>query len=93
MATWDAREWLADRMQVAREDLKVRSIDRYGETETQVRYEQDGQAVARLTVNGPLREMLQKEGEGRWEIKAQIGAGTGDVHRLELPETDEIIYE
>jgi hypothetical protein len=93
MATWDGRAWLADRMQVAREDLKVRSIDRYGESETQVRYERDGQAVARLTVNGPLREMLQKEGEGRWEIKAQIGSGTGDVHLLELPETDEIIYE
>jgi hypothetical protein len=92
MATWDARDWLADMMAVAREDLTVRSIDRYGETETQVRYEQGGAAVARLTVTGPLREMLQKDGEGRWEIKAQIGAGTAEVHRLELPETDEIVY-
>lgn len=92
MAKWDARRWLADMMDLSQEDLSVRSIDRYGESETQVRYEQGGTAVARLTVTGPLREMLQKEGQGRWEIKAQIGAGTAEVHRLELPETDEIVY-
>ena len=92
MAMWDAREYLADLMGVARGDLTVRSVDRYGETETQVRYEQDNSVVARLTVKGPLREMLEKEGEGRLEIRFQIGAGTQKVHEMVLPETDEISY-
>ena len=92
MATWDAREWVAAQMGIEYGDLSVRSIDRYGDSETQVRYEQNGVAVARLTVNGPMREMLEKEGEGSWMIKAQIGSGTQDVHTLELPETEEIVY-
>lgn len=92
MATWNAGEWLTGIMGLTVGDLTVRSIDRYGPAETQVRYEQDGQAVARLTVIGPVRAMLVKEGDGKWEIKAQIGSGTSDVHNLELPETDEIVY-
>ena len=92
MATWDAREWLTGLMGLEEGDLSVRSIDRYGLEETQVRYEHAGQAVARITVNGPVREMLQLEGQGLWVVKAQIGSGTSDVHRIELPETDEIVY-
>jgi hypothetical protein len=92
MAKWDAREWLAGLMGLEAGDLTVRSTDRYGSEETQVRYEQDGLAVARLTVKGPVREMLEKEGEGLWLIKAQIGSGTSDVHSFELPETEEVVY-
>ena len=92
MATWDAREWLAGLMSLNEGDLTVRSIDRYGDSETQVRYEQGGQAVARLTVTGPVREMLEQEGQGLWVIKAQMGSGTRDVHSIKLPETDEIVY-
>ena len=92
MAIWDARKWLGSLMDLSEGDLTVRSIDRYGDSETQVRYEQGGQAVARLTVTGPVREMLEQEGQGLWVIKAQIGSGTSDIHGLELPETDEIVY-
>ena len=92
MSRWDAREWLTGLMGSEEGGLSVRSIDRYGHEETQVRYEQGGQAVARLTVTGPVREMLEHEGQGRWVIKAQIGSGTRDVHIIELPETDEIVY-
>ena len=58
MATWDAQEWLTGLMGLSVGDLTVRSIDRYGSAETQVRYEQGGEAVVRLTVTGPVREML-----------------------------------
>jgi hypothetical protein len=43
-------------------------------------------------VTGPVREMLEQEGQGRWVIKAQIGSSTSDVHSIELSETDEIVY-
>jgi hypothetical protein len=92
MATWDTRKWLSGVSGIPEEELAVRSVDRYGDRETQVRYEQAGEAVARVTVVGPVREMLQREGEGRWEIKAQIGSGTSDVHTMTLPETEEITY-
>lgn len=92
MAAWDAKAWLAGLMSVDSGVLAVRSVDRYGAAETQVRYEQDGQAVARLTVTGPIREMLVKAGDGHWLVKAQIGSGTSDVHEIRLPETDEIVY-
>jgi hypothetical protein len=92
MATWDARAWLAGLMGLEQGDLAVRSIDHYGPSETQVRYERDGEAVARLTVTGPVREMLEQEGQGLWVIKAQIGSGTSDVHNIEVPETDEVVY-
>jgi hypothetical protein len=92
MAAWDAREWLTGLMGLSVGELTVRSIDRYGPAETQVRYERGGQAVVRLTVTGPVREMFEQEGQGRWVIKAQIGSGASDVHSIELPETDEIVY-
>ncbi len=92
MATWDAREWLASLMGLEPGALVVRSIDHYGPSETQVRYERDGEAVVRLTVTGPVREMLEHEGQGLWVIKAQIGSGTRDVHSIEIPEVDEVVY-
>jgi hypothetical protein len=92
MAAWDAKAWLASLMSVGADELAVRSIDRYGATETQVRYEQAGAAVARVTVTGPVREMLVKPGDGYWVVKAQIGSGTNDVHELRLPESEEIVY-
>jgi hypothetical protein len=93
LAKWDARSWIAGLMDVDEADLTTRSIDRYGETETQARYELAGDVVARLTVAGPVRPFLTQEGHGHWEIKAQIGSGSDDVHLLELPEVDEIVYE
>ena len=77
MAKGDAREWLAALMGLEAGDLTVRSTDRYGPDETQVRYERGGLAVARLTVKGPVREMLEKEGEGLWVIKASKRKTTG----------------
>jgi len=93
VARWDAQAWVAGLIGVSQDDLAVRSIDRYGPSETQVRYDHAGDVVARLTVTGPVRPYLTPAGQGHWEIKAQIGSGTGDVHLIELPETDEIIYE
>jgi hypothetical protein len=92
MATWDAREWVTGLMGPGQGALVVRSIDHYGPSETQVRYERDGEAVIRLTVIGPVREMLEQEGQGLWVIKAQIGSGTSDIHSIKVPETDEIVY-
>ena len=80
-------------MGVVPEDLAVRSIDRYGPEETQVRYERGNEAVARLTVIGPVVPMGVADGRGHWVIKAEIGSGTRDVHGIELPEADEIVYE
>ncbi len=93
MSKWDARGWVAEMMGLSQADLAVRSIDRYGATETQVRYEHEGVVVARLTVSGPVHPFMAPEGQGHWEIKALIGSGTQDIHMLELPETDEIVYE
>lgn len=93
MSKWDARGWVAGLMGLRQDDLAVRSIDRYGANETQVRYEHEGEVVARLTVSGPVRPFLTPEGQGHWEIKALIGSGTQDVHLIELPETDEVVYE
>jgi hypothetical protein len=92
MATWDAREWLAGLMGLTQGDLTVRSIDHYGASETQVRYERGGDAVVRLTVTGPVRQMMETEGQGVWVIKALVGSGTSDVHSIELPETVEVVY-
>lgn len=93
VSKWDARGWVAGLMGLSQGDLAVRSIDRYGVAETQVRYEHGGVVVARLTVTGPVRSFMASEGQGYWELKAQIGSGTEDVHLIELPETDEIVYE
>jgi hypothetical protein len=92
VATWDAREWIAGLMGIPQDDLAVRSIDRYGPGETQVRYERGNEAVARLTVTGPVVPMGVAEGGGHWMLKAEIGSGTRDVHGIELPEADEIVY-
>lgn len=92
MPTWDGREWLAGLIGCARDDLVVRSIDRYGEAETQVRYERDGEVVARLVVRGPIRPMGVKAGEGTWAVSVRIGTGSEDVHELDVPETAEVTY-
>lgn len=93
MSRWDGRAWVAGFMGLGQDDLAVHSIDRYGESETQVRYEHNGEVVARLTVVGPILPVFTPAGQGRWEIRAQIGAGTQDVHLMELPEADEIVFE
>ena len=92
MARWDARAWLAGLMGCEPRDLAVRSVDRYGLKETQVRYERGGEAVARLVVAGPIVPLGVQEGEGHWVVSVRIGSGSEDVHRVELPETDEIVY-
>jgi hypothetical protein len=93
VSRWDARGWVASVMDLGRDDLTLHSVDRYGASETQVRYEHNGEVVARLTVVGPVLPAFTAAGQGHWEIRAQIGAGTQDVHLLELPEADEIIFE
>jgi hypothetical protein len=92
VATWDARDWLAGLMGCPRTELGVRSIDKYGPTETQVRYERGHEAVARLVVTGPERQMGVPEGKGTWRISVRIGSGSEDVHELAIPETDEVVY-
>ena len=92
MAKWDARAWLAGLMGCEPGDLVVRSIDRYGPIESQVRYERGHQAVARLIVAGPILPLGEPEGQGHWAVSVRIGTGSEDVHSIELPETDEIVY-
>ena len=91
MTTWDARAWLAGLIGCERSDLVVRSIDRYGE-ETQVRYERDGQAVARLIVAAAVTPMDQPGGHGSRAVSVRIGSGSEDVHTIAVAETDEIEY-
>ena len=92
MVTWDAREWLAGFIGCRRDELAVRSIDKYGPTETQVRYERGNEAVARLVVRGPIVSMGVREGQGTWNVSVRIGSGSEDVHEIDLPEADEILY-
>jgi hypothetical protein len=92
LGTWDAREWLAGLSGCERSELAVRSIDRYGPEETQVRYERGGEAVARLVVAGPIVPLGVRPGQGHWLVSVRIGTGSEDVHSVELPETDEILY-
>ncbi len=92
MARWEARTWIAGLIGCDPAELSVRSTDVYGATETQTRYERGGQPVARLTVSGPVRSSFDAAGQGHWAVTAQIGAGTYEVHRLEVPESDEIVY-
>lgn len=92
VATWDARAWLAGLIGCERDELAVRSIDHYGETETQVRFERADAAVARLIVTGPVRPMGVREGQGTWAVSVRIGSGSEDVHEIAIPETDEIVY-
>ncbi len=92
VATWDAREWLARLIGCDRGELSVRSIDRYGPKETQVRYERGGEVVARLIVAGPVKPMGTLAGHGHWLASVRIGTGSDDVHSMDVPETDEIVY-
>lgn len=92
MATWDARGWLAGLIGCEREELTVRSTDRYGARETQVRYERGGESVARVIVTGPHHEMTDKAGGGHWLVAAQIGWDAKDAHSVTIPEADEIVY-
>jgi hypothetical protein len=92
MSTWDARAWLADLIGCARDDLTVRSVDRYGPTETQVRYERGDEAVARLIVAGPIVPMGEPAGGGHWSVSVRIGSGSEDVHTIDVPAADEIVY-
>jgi hypothetical protein len=92
VATWEAREWLAGLIGCPPSELAVRSIDRYGPEETQVRYERGGEAVARLVVAGPVVPMGVPEGQGHWLVSVRIGTGSEDVHTIDVPEADEINY-
>jgi hypothetical protein len=92
MATWDARAWLAGFIGCERSDLAVRSVDRYGPTETQVRYERGDEAVARLIVAGPIVPMGEQTAQGHWSVSVRIGSGSEDVHTIDVPAADEIVY-
>ena len=92
MSTWDARGWLAGLVGCERSELAVRSIDRYGPAETQVRYERGDQAIARLIVAGPIVAMGEQQGRGHWLVSVRIGSGSEDVHSIDVPEADEIVY-
>ena len=92
MGSWDARVWLAALIGCEPGDLAVRSVDRYGPKEAQVRYERGDEAVARLIVAGPIENMGDDEGRGHWAISVQIGSGSEDVHSIEVPESEEIVY-
>lgn len=91
-APFDARDWLAGLMGCDRGDLAVRSIDRYGPTETQVRYERGNEAVARVIVKGPIIPIGKKQGEGYWVVSAQIGYRAEGAHTIDIPEPTEILY-
>jgi len=92
VATWDARGWLAGLVGCERSDLEVRSVDQYGPEEKQVRYERGAEAVARLVIAGPIVPMGVGAGQGHWLVSVRIGSGSDDVHSIEVPETDEILY-
>jgi hypothetical protein len=92
VATWDARGWLANLVGCERAELAVLSIDQYGAAEKQVRYQRDGQAIARLIVSGPILQMGEREGRGHWLVTVRIGSGSEDVHSIDVPEADEILY-
>ena len=92
VATWDARAWLAGLIGCERTELAVRSVDTYGDTETQVRYERGDQAIARLIVAGPILPMGKPDGQGHWAVSVRIGSGSEDVHSIDVPQADEIVY-
>jgi hypothetical protein len=91
LGTWDARAWVAGLLGCDATELGIRSTDNYG-TETQVRYELHGEAVARLTVAPPVQSFSDAVGKGHRAVTAQLGSGTYEVHRLAVPESDEIAY-
>lgn len=92
MATWDARDWLAGLMGCPRDELTVISTDKYGDRETQVRYERAGQSVARLIVTGPIRDMGDHEGAGHWLVSAQVGWEAKGAQSARVPESEVIVY-
>jgi hypothetical protein len=92
VGSWDARAWLAALIGCEPGDLAVRSVDRYGPKESQVRYERGDEVVARLIVAGPILPMGEQEGRGHWAISVRIGSGSEDVHTINVPESDEIVY-
>lgn len=92
MAIFDTRAWLAGLMGCERSELEIRSTDRYGERETQVRYDRGGDSVARVIVTGPHREMGDREGDGHVLVSAQVGWDAKGTHVVEVPELDEIVY-
>jgi hypothetical protein len=92
LATWDAREWLAGLVGCDRSELAIRSTDQYGPAEKQVRYDRGGQAIARLIVAGPIVAMGEQGGRGHWQVSVRIGSGSDDVHSIDIPEADEILY-
>jgi hypothetical protein len=75
-----------------RGDLAVRSVDEYGPRETQVRYERGAEAVARMVVAGPIVPMGEREGAGHRSVSVRIGSGSEDIHNIDIPESDEILY-
>ncbi len=92
VATWDAQEWLAGLVGCERGELAVRSIDRYGPRETQVRYERGAEVVARLIIEGPIVPMGVREGQGHWVVSVRISSGSDHVHTIDVAEPDEILY-
>jgi len=46
-----------------------------------------------LIVSGPILPMGEPEARGHWVVSATIGAGSGDVHGSEVPQSDEIVYQ
>jgi len=92
VGTWDARQWLADLIGCERADVAVRSVDRYGPGETQVRYERGSESVARLIVSGPIVPMGKPDDQGHWVVSVRIGSGSEDVHTTEVPVGDELLY-
>lgn len=91
MATWDARAWLAGLMGLERDDIGLRSIDRYGTREAQARYERGNEAVARMIVEGPVGSD-GPERKRHWAVSVRIGTGSDDAHTIEIPFEDEIEY-
>jgi hypothetical protein len=92
VGSWDARAWLAALIGGEPSELAVRSVDRYGTSETQVRYERGNEAVARMIVSGPILPLGKREGQGHWAIAVRIGSGSEDVHTIDVQESDEIVY-
>ena len=92
MATLDARDWLAGLMGCPRDELAVLSTDRYGERETQVRYERGGQSVARVIVTGPIRDMGDREGARPLARLRPGRLGREGRPERPLPESEEIVY-
>jgi hypothetical protein len=91
VAKWDARAWVAGLIGCDPGELSIRSTDVYG-TETQVRYERGGEALARLTVAPPVQSFSDAVGKGHRAVTAQLGAGTYQVFLMAVPESDEIVY-